>query len=189
MIPMGRFSTRQPTGSFQKASANGESAKDNRFSWRLNMQRALEHVGEPLFWTRNSHLTDHLVEARPQDWGDVIIARKDMPTSYHLSVVIDDALQGITHVVRGKDLFTPPVSIVSCSGCSISSRLSIIIMRLSSITTARNFRKAARTRLCGTLRQEGVTCQEIRAHGWVVILSQHCRAWCAAWPSNDVWLL
>ena len=46
-----------------------------------------------------------MVEAAPQVWGDVIIARKDIPTSYHLSVVIDDALQGITHVVRGKDLF------------------------------------------------------------------------------------
>jgi glutamyl-Q tRNA(Asp) synthetase len=41
----------------------------------------------------------------PAEWGDVIIARKGLPTSYHLSVVVDDALQGITHVVRGRDLF------------------------------------------------------------------------------------
>ena len=45
------------------------------------------------------------VAARPEDWGDVILARKETPTSYHLSVVIDDALQGITDVVRGVDLF------------------------------------------------------------------------------------
>jgi glutamyl-Q tRNA(Asp) synthetase len=45
------------------------------------------------------------VTARPQVWGDVILARKDMPTSYHLSVVLDDALQGVTDVVRGQDLF------------------------------------------------------------------------------------
>src|SRR5216683_206211 len=38
-------------------------------------------------------------------WGDVVLARKETPTSYHLSVVIDDALQGVTHVVRGQDLF------------------------------------------------------------------------------------
>ncbi|HVV63143.1 MAG TPA: tRNA glutamyl-Q(34) synthetase GluQRS [Pseudolabrys sp.] len=38
-------------------------------------------------------------------WGDVIVARKDTPTSYHLAVVVDDALQGISHVVRGQDLF------------------------------------------------------------------------------------
>ncbi|NPU13504.1 tRNA glutamyl-Q(34) synthetase GluQRS [Bradyrhizobium sp. 83012] len=45
------------------------------------------------------------VDARPEAWGDVILARKETPTSYHLSVVIDDALQGVTEVVRGQDLF------------------------------------------------------------------------------------
>ncbi|MHC2337773.1 tRNA glutamyl-Q(34) synthetase GluQRS [Bradyrhizobium sp. USDA 4454] len=45
------------------------------------------------------------VMARPEAWGDVILARKETPTSYHLSVVIDDALQGVTDVVRGVDLF------------------------------------------------------------------------------------
>ncbi|WP_245312999.1 glutamate--tRNA ligase family protein, partial [Bradyrhizobium macuxiense] len=45
------------------------------------------------------------VAARPEAWGDVILARKETPTSYHLSVVIDDALQGVTDVVRGLDLF------------------------------------------------------------------------------------
>ncbi len=46
-----------------------------------------------------------VVAARPEAWGDVILARKETPTSYHLSVVIDDALQGVTDVVRGQDLF------------------------------------------------------------------------------------
>jgi glutamyl-Q tRNA(Asp) synthetase len=46
-----------------------------------------------------------VVAARPEAWGDVILARKETPTSYHLSVVIDDALQGVTDVVRGLDLF------------------------------------------------------------------------------------
>ena len=45
------------------------------------------------------------VMARPEAWGDVILARKETPTSYHLSVVVDDALQGVTEVVRGCDLF------------------------------------------------------------------------------------
>jgi len=45
------------------------------------------------------------VAARPEAWGDVILARKETPTSYHLSVVIDDAVQGVTDVVRGQDLF------------------------------------------------------------------------------------
>ena len=42
--------------------------------------------------------------AKPEAWGDVVLARKETPTSYHLSVVLDDALQGVTHVVRGEDL-------------------------------------------------------------------------------------
>jgi glutamyl-Q tRNA(Asp) synthetase len=45
------------------------------------------------------------IPATPQAWGDVILARKETPTSYHLSVVLDDAQQGVTHVVRGQDLF------------------------------------------------------------------------------------
>ena len=43
-------------------------------------------------------------EARPQDWGDVVLARRDVPTSYHLSVVLDDAAQQVSRVVRGRDL-------------------------------------------------------------------------------------
>ena len=45
------------------------------------------------------------VDAEPERWGDVIIIRKDVPASYHLAVVVDDAHQGITHVTRGEDLF------------------------------------------------------------------------------------
>jgi len=43
--------------------------------------------------------------AQPARWGDVILGRKEMPASYHLAVVLDDALQGVTHVVRGLDLY------------------------------------------------------------------------------------
>jgi glutamyl-Q tRNA(Asp) synthetase len=46
-----------------------------------------------------------LVTADPAIWGDVILARKETPTSYHLSVVVDDAAQRVTDVVRGQDLF------------------------------------------------------------------------------------
>lgn len=73
-------------------------------TWRLNMDRAVEQAGTSLFW-REIRPNEQIVATRPQDWGDIIIARRHMPTSYHLSVVIDDALQGITHVVRGQDLF------------------------------------------------------------------------------------
>src|SRR5260370_2520258 len=45
-----------------------------------------------------------VVAAAAEAWGDVVLARKETPTSYHLSVVVDDALQGVTEVVRGQDL-------------------------------------------------------------------------------------
>ena len=78
------------------------------FAWRLDGAAALARIGSDLFWTEFEDTTlsaTRRIAARPQDWGDVILARRDIPTSYHLSVVLDDALQGVTHVVRGMDLF------------------------------------------------------------------------------------
>ncbi|MCJ8145152.1 tRNA glutamyl-Q(34) synthetase GluQRS [Ancylobacter sp. A5.8] len=71
------------------------------FALRLDMTAALERVGRPLFWDE----AGAPVAARPELWGDVVIARKDTPTSYHLAVVVDDAVQDISHVVRGADLY------------------------------------------------------------------------------------
>lgn len=70
-------------------------------NWRLDVAKALALTG-PLSWHDRAH---GVIEAKPQDFGDVIIARKDVPTSYHLSVVVDDHLQGVTLVTRGEDLF------------------------------------------------------------------------------------
>src|SRR5206468_12413470 len=47
----------------------------------------------------------YVVPARPDAWGDLILARKETPTSYHLSVAVDDALQEVSEEVRGQDLF------------------------------------------------------------------------------------
>lgn len=69
-------------------------------SWRLNVEAALALTG-PLVW----HERDRPIEATPQVLGDVVLARKDLGTSYHLSVTVDDAAQGITDIVRGVDLF------------------------------------------------------------------------------------
>jgi glutamyl-Q tRNA(Asp) synthetase len=71
------------------------------------MAAALARAGE-LRWEELGEGPDGetgSVSARPEAWGDVILARKETPTSYHLSVVIDDALQGVTDIVRGQDLF------------------------------------------------------------------------------------
>jgi glutamyl-Q tRNA(Asp) synthetase len=61
----------------------------------------------PLFFTEANERSDEreLEPANPEVWGDVVLARKDTPTSYHLCVVVDDAAQGVTHVMRGQDLY------------------------------------------------------------------------------------
>lgn len=69
--------------------------------WRLNMQAAVAQAGA-LVW---HDLGKGVICARPERFGDVVLARKDVRTSYHLSVVLDDALQGVTLVTRGEDLF------------------------------------------------------------------------------------
>ena len=77
------------------------------YALRLDMAAACARAGD-LGWIEHGEGPDGetgAVAARPQAWGDVILARKETPTSYHLSVVIDDALQGVTEVVRGQDLF------------------------------------------------------------------------------------
>lgn len=74
---------------------------------RLAMAEACQRAG-PLTWTEQGGGPGGetgVVAARPEAWGDAVLARKDTPTSYHLSVVVDDALQGVTDVVRGQDLF------------------------------------------------------------------------------------
>jgi glutamyl-Q tRNA(Asp) synthetase len=77
------------------------------YALRLDMAAALARVG-PLTWDETGAGLDGetgTVVANPAAWGDVILARKDTPTSYHLAVTVDDAAQDVTDVVRGADLF------------------------------------------------------------------------------------
>jgi glutamyl-Q tRNA(Asp) synthetase len=81
-------------------------AAGDPYALRLDMNAAIARSGA-LTWVEVG--TDPTEEhetlmAHPEGWGDVVLGRKETPTSYHLSVVIDDALQGVTHVVRGQDL-------------------------------------------------------------------------------------
>jgi glutamyl-Q tRNA(Asp) synthetase len=75
-------------------------------AWRLDGAKAIA-AAEPdsLIYVRfDDSGAESRVAAHPQRWGDAVIVRKDTPTSYHLAVVVDDALQNVTHVVRGADL-------------------------------------------------------------------------------------
>lgn len=76
-------------------------AAGEKHGWRLDVEAALAETG-PLAWRDLDH---GLVPAEPQRLGDVLIARKDVPASYHLAVTWDDAAQGVELVTRGRDLF------------------------------------------------------------------------------------
>jgi glutamyl-Q tRNA(Asp) synthetase len=95
-----------PRAEIEARMQNGE-----RFALRLDMQRALSLAnerlgGRPLIFTElDESGRPQIIEANPQVWGDAVILRKDVPASYHLAVVVDDARQGVTHVTRGRDLF------------------------------------------------------------------------------------
>ena len=73
---------------------------------RLDMVEALSRVGMLTFTQAQPQVTDRSMVryARPERWGDVVVVRKEVPTSYHLSVVVDDAAQGVSHVTRGRDM-------------------------------------------------------------------------------------
>jgi glutamyl-Q tRNA(Asp) synthetase len=88
------------------SEAMARIAAGEQHAWRLRMSEALTQAPAPYTYTRFllPGMAQETVAADPARWGDVILARKETPTSYHLSVVVDDALQGITHVARGADL-------------------------------------------------------------------------------------
>ena len=93
--------------SLDVAERKRRAAAGEPYTLRLDMATAAARVG-PLSWSElgsGPNGETGTVRAHPQLWGDVVLARKETPTSYHLSVVVDDAAQGITHVVRGQDLF------------------------------------------------------------------------------------
>ena len=87
------------------AEADRRIAAGEPFSLRLDMRVALAEISAPLVY-REFHegAEARIVEARPQDWGDAMIGRRDVPASYHLACVLDDALQGVSDVARGADL-------------------------------------------------------------------------------------
>lgn len=134
------------------------------YALRLDMARACALAGEDLgYRVLDEAGAERRVSARPERWGDVVLARKDAPTSYHLSVVVDDALQGVTHVVRGRDL-------------EAATDIHIVLQRLLGLPTpAYHFhpllldedgQKLAKSRLSESLadlRARGVTAGEIRA--------------------------
>lgn len=84
-------------------------AEGRPFAWRLSLDRARETLGarawDALAFVEEGDGDRGLIRARPETAGDVVVARKDAGTAYHVAVTHDDALQAVTHVIRGQDLF------------------------------------------------------------------------------------
>ncbi len=134
------------------------------YALRLDMAAALTRAGA-MSWTETGSGPageTGAVAANPAAWGDVILARKETPTSYHLSVVVDDARQGITHVVRGQDLFW---------STSVHRLLQTLLglpapvyhhHRLVLDADGRKLSKSTRATALRALREEGATPADIR---------------------------
>jgi glutamyl-Q tRNA(Asp) synthetase len=93
--------------SLSSAERQQRTASGAPFALRLDMEAAIARAGQLAWIEQGTGPAGETgaVAAQPQAWGDVILARKETSTSYHLAVVIDDALQGVTEIVRGEDLF------------------------------------------------------------------------------------
>jgi glutamyl-Q tRNA(Asp) synthetase len=90
-----------PDGPTYPGTCRNRRAGTGDYCWRLDMAAAVEQTG-PLYWT---DLAAGRQNADPGLFGDVVLWRKDAPASYHLAATLDDAADGISHVVRGQDLF------------------------------------------------------------------------------------
>jgi len=141
-----------------------------RAALRLDMARACRIAREmnsaPLTFSEHGEGVDGIrgvVPATPEIWGDVVLARKDIGTSYHLSVVVDDAVQRITTVTRGRDLFD----------ASHLHRLLQVLLglpeprychhRLIRDDSGRRLSKSAGDRSLASLREAGASAAELRA--------------------------
>lgn len=87
------------------AEASDRLAHGDKAAFRLDMRRAIEAAPARLSWTEYGEGTvPSRRPAAPEVWGDVVLRGRDLAASYHLAVVVDDALQGVTDVARGRDL-------------------------------------------------------------------------------------
>jgi glutamyl-Q tRNA(Asp) synthetase len=131
---------------------------------RLDLARAIRLVSAPPYWLEFGEGGDERrVEADPWAWGDIVLRGKARPASYHLAVVVDDALQQVSDVMRGRDLFP---------STSVHRLLQVLLdlpapryrhHRLIHDPDGAKMSKSAGSRPLAALRDEGVSALEIRA--------------------------
>jgi glutamyl-Q tRNA(Asp) synthetase len=140
-------------------------SRGERHAWRLDVARACAIVARAITFEElgaGPAVERGVIAATPHAFGDFVLARKDAPVSYHLAVVVDDALQGITLVTRGNDLFA-----ATSLHRLLQDLLKLPVPRYSHhrlITDAKGKRLAKRDQAMAlkTLREQGVTADEVR---------------------------
>ncbi|MGB8274015.1 MAG: tRNA glutamyl-Q(34) synthetase GluQRS [Alphaproteobacteria bacterium] len=150
-----------------RALSKGERAARLRngfaFAVRLDTNRALAETRE-LTWNDRAA---GVVAARPEIHGDVVLARKDTPSSYHLSVTVDDHLQGVTLVTRGEDLFASTHVHLLLQALLGFATPDYHHHRLVTDETGKRFAKRDRALTIRALREAGHAPDEVRARaGW-----------------------
>ena len=88
-----------------EAERDAKKAENRPFAVRLDLEKAVQYLKEQTLWPLTWQ-EDHFgcVTADPSALGDVVLARKETPASYHLAVTLDDYVQNVTHIIRGEDL-------------------------------------------------------------------------------------
>jgi len=139
-------------------------ARGERAAWRLDMRRALDAAPAPLFWSEfGESAIPWARSAEPAVWGDVVLRGRDLAASYHLAVVVDDALQGVSDVVRGRDLL---------AATSVHRLLQELLglpapryrhHRLVLDANGAKLSKSRQSLSLGELRERGVSAGEVRA--------------------------
>ncbi len=144
-----------------------KARQGEKIAWRLDLAAALKKTGT-LRWSELSGLSEGEaaaeVSADATPHGDIILARKDVPTSYHLAVTVDDADQGVSHVVRGEDLReSTPVHRLLQSLLGVPEPLYHHHRLIHDPRTGRRFAKSDGSVTLAHLRELGVTPAQVRA--------------------------
>jgi len=143
-------------------------ARGDSFAWRLSMSYSQDLLGEVFarleFGERDEATkAERRIAANPEMHGDIVLARKDTPASYHLCVVHDDALQGVTHVIRGEDLRDATHVQVLLQRLLGLPQPIYIHHRLLTDETGKRYAKRDRSLTLAALRDAGLSPADIRA--------------------------
>ena len=134
------------------------------YALRLRTDRAIALAG-PLAWRETGAGPggeNGTIAADASIWGDFVVARKEVPTSYHLAVVVDDAIQAVTHVVRGRDLFFATAAHVLLQKLLGLPSPVYHHHRLVTDATGRKLAKSNRDTSLRALRESGATPAHVR---------------------------